>query len=92
MKEQKYLLTPIHSNGERLRTTEYSGYTHEAIARSDMCFFADDTLFRVENTDTHVVNWFRKVCSHNDISVSELEKINECDILNLLYGSNEREC
>ena len=90
MEKQKYLFTPIQSDGKRLRSTEFESYSHscEGIARSEMYWYSDGTLFRVENSDTNAVEWFRKVDSGDPVSMSALEKVNEQDVLNLLYGNN----
>ena len=80
----KFRVTPIEYDGKRMRSYELDASTAEIAVRCDMCLYTIGTLFLVENLTTKSVEWFRKIRS-DYVAVADLEKLNEQDILNILY-------
>lgn len=80
----KFRVVPIEYNGKRMRSYELDASTAEMAVRCNMCWHLFGTLFLVEDLTTKSVEWFRKIRS-NYVAVADLEKLNEQDILNILY-------
>ncbi len=80
----KFRVTPIAYDGKRMRSYELDTSTAEIAVRCDMCWHNFGTLFLVENLTTKQADWFRKIRSVH-VAVADLEKLNEQDILNILY-------